>query len=292
MAALRDTAKAKINLTLEVLGRRGDGYHQLRSLVAFAELGDALYLDPDEELALKVDGPFAGALVGDNLVTAAAIAAKAKARAIRLGSFHLIKVLPVAAGLGGGSADAAAALRLLARANAGVLDQESWRELAEGLGSDVPVCLRSQPALVTGRGEIVTAVRRFPPCALVLANPGLPLSAANVYGVLVSSDLAAPPPQPTEVLDFGGSFEKLLDHAARRGNDLEPAALSLAPIIGEVLAALRQCKGARLPRLSGSGPTCFALFATQEEAERAVHSLKAKHQSWWIAATRLEASAG
>ena len=292
MTALCDTAKAKLNLTLEVLGRRDDGYHELRSLVAFAELGDALELEPGEDLALKVEGPFAGALVGDNLVTAAAIAAQAKARAIRLGAFHLTKFLPVAAGLGGGSADAAAALRLLARANAGVLDEESWREIAEGLGSDVPACLRSRPALVTGRGETVTPVRGFPRCAGVLVNPGLPLSAADVYGVLVSSDLAAPPPQPAEPLDFGGSFQKLLDHAARRGNDLEPAALSLASVIGEVLAALNKCDGAHLARLSGSGPTCFALFTTQEEAERTALSLKAKHQSWWIAATSLEASAG
>ena len=206
MTALRDTAKAKLNLTLEVLGRRDDFYHEIRSLVAFAALGDGLELEPGQDLALAVDGPFAAALSGDNLVIAAAEAARSKARAITLGRFRLIKNLPVAAGLGGGSADAASALRLLARANPGTLDEESWREIAEGLGSDVPACLLSRPALITGRGEVVTPVRGFPPCAVVLANPGLQLAAADVYGVLVSSDLLAPPEQPPETLDFGGSF--------------------------------------------------------------------------------------
>jgi 4-diphosphocytidyl-2-C-methyl-D-erythritol kinase len=290
MTALRDTAKAKINLTIEVLGRRDDGYHEIRSLVAFAALGDGLELEPGKDLALRIEGPFAGALSGDNLVLAAANAAKGKARGIKLGGFRLVKTLPVAAGLGGGSADAAAALRLLARANPGTLDQESWREIAEGLGSDVPACLKSRPAFITGRGEVVTPVRGFPPCAVVLANPGLQLAAAYVYGALVSSELLAPPEQPAETLDFRGRFERLLDHAALRGNDLEPAALSLVPVIGEILAALRRCEGAHLARLSGSGPTCFALFATEDEAKSAAASLKTAHSSWWVAATRLEAS--
>ncbi|HET7852028.1 MAG TPA: 4-(cytidine 5'-diphospho)-2-C-methyl-D-erythritol kinase [Methyloceanibacter sp.] len=287
MTALRDTAKAKINLTLEVLGRRPDFYHELKSLVAFAELGDAVELELQHDLGLLVEGPFAGALSGDNLILTAAEAAKRAYPALKLGRFHLIKTLPVAAGLGGGSADAACALRLLARANPGSLDQESWREIAEGLGSDVPACLKSRPALITGRGEIVTPVRGFPSCAVVLANPGVQLAAADVYGVLTSSNLLAPPEQPAESLDFRGSFERLLDHAARRGNDLEPAAMSLAPVIGEVLAALRGCEGAHLARLSGSGPTCFALFAAEDEAKRAAAELRAVHANWWIEATML-----
>lgn len=290
MTALRDSAKAKINLTLEVPGRRADGYHELKSLVAFAELGDAVELELEHDLDLLVEGPFAGALSADNLILTAAAAAKAAYSPLKLGRFHLAKTLPVAAGLGGGSADAACALRLLERANPGALDEESWREIAEGLGSDVPVCLKGRPALMTGRGETVTPVRGFPSCAIVLANPGLPLAAADVYGVLVSSDLAAPPEQPAEVLDFTGSFQRLITYAAARGNDLEPAALSLAPVIAEVLVALQHCEGARLARLSGSGPTCFALFATEDEAKAAATSLQAAHPSWWIAATPLEAS--
>jgi 4-diphosphocytidyl-2-C-methyl-D-erythritol kinase len=290
MTALRDTAKAKINLTLEVLGRRPDFYHELKSLVAFAELGDAVELELQDDLDLLVKGPFAGALSGGNLILAATEAAKRAYPALKLGRFHLTKTLPVAAGIGGGSADAACALRLLSRANPGRLDEESWREIAEGLGSDVPACLKSRPALITGRGEIVTPVRGFPPCAVVLANPGVQLAAADVYGVLVSSDLLAPPEQPAESLDFCGSFERLLDHAAPRGNDLEPAALSLAPVIGEVLAALRRGQGAHLARLSGSGPTCFALFATEDEAKLAAAEIKAKHPRWWVASTTLQSS--
>ena len=290
MTALRDTAKAKLNLTLEVLGGRDDFYHEIRSLVAFPALGDGLELEPGGTLALRIEGPFAAALSGDNLVIAAAEAARSKARAVTLGRFRLTKNLPVAAGLGGGSADAASALRLLAGANPGTLDEESWREIAEGLGSDVPACLLSRPALITGRGEVVTPVRGFPPCAVVLANPSLQLAAADVYGVLVSSDLLAPPEQPAETLGFGGSFKRLLDHAARRGNDLEPAALSLAPVVGEVLAALRRCQGAHLARLSGSGPTCFALFATEAEAKLAAAEIKATHPSWWVASTTLQSS--
>jgi 4-diphosphocytidyl-2-C-methyl-D-erythritol kinase len=290
MTALRDTAKAKINLTLEVLGRRPDFYHELKSLVAFAELGDAVELELQHDLDLLVGGPFAGALSGDNLILTAAEAAKRAYPALKLGRFHLTKTLPVAAGLGGGSADAACALRLLARANPGSLDQESWREIAEGLGSDVPACLKSRPALITGRGEIVTPVRGFPPCAVVLANPGVQLAAADVYGVLTSSELLAPPEQPAESLDFRGRFERLLDHAAPRGNDLEPAALSLAPVIAEVLAALRRCHGAHLARLSGSGPTCFALFATEGEAKHAAAELRTVHSNWWIEATLLHSN--
>jgi 4-diphosphocytidyl-2-C-methyl-D-erythritol kinase len=290
MTALRDTAKAKINLTLEVLGRRPDFYHELKSLVAFAELGDAVELELQDDLDLLVKGPFAGALSGGNLILAATEAAKRAYPALKLGRFHLTKTLPVAAGIGGGSADAACALRLLSRANPGRLDEESWREIAEGLGSDVPACLKSRPALITGRGEIVTPVLGFPLCAVVLANPGVQLAAADVYGVFTSSDLLAPSEQPAVTLDFGGSFDQLLDHAAPRGNDLEPAALSLAPVIGEVLAALRRCHGAHLARLSGSGPTCFALFAAEGEAKLAAAEIKAKHPRWWVASTTLQSS--
>ncbi len=191
MTALRDTAKAKLNLTLEVLGRRADFYHEVRSLVGFTELGDSVALEPGDELALAVDGPFAGALQGDNLIIAAAEAAKAKAPGIALGRFQLTKALPVAAGLGGGSADAAAALRLLAEANPGTLSATALVEIAGRLGSDVTACLASRPALMTGRGEHVTDVRGFPACGVVLVNPGLPLATASVYGALNAAPLSA-----------------------------------------------------------------------------------------------------
>lgn len=289
MTALRDSAKAKLNLTLEVLGRRADGYHQLKSLVGFAALGDSLELVPGDSLGLTVEGPFAGALQGDNLVIAAAAAAKRAAPALKLGRFHLTKTLPVAAGLGGGSADAACALRLLERANPGALSPTSLAEIAGRLGSDVTACLASRAALMTGRGEQVAEIRGLPACGVVLVNPSLPLATASVYAALNT-----PPHSGKEssaaIPDFGGSFERLIDYAAPRGNDLGAAALRLAPVIGEVLAALRHLHGACLVQLAGSGPTCFALFATEDEAKEAASSLQAAHPSWWVAATSLDAS--
>jgi 4-diphosphocytidyl-2-C-methyl-D-erythritol kinase len=290
MTALRETARAKLNLTLEVLGRRGDGYHELRSLVAFARVGDSVELEPGRDLSLTIEGPFGGALAGGNLVTAAAEAARAKRPAITLGHFRLFKMLPVAAGLGGGSADAAATLRLLARANPGALDRDDLMELAASLGSDVTVCLESHPALMTSRGEIVTAVRGLSACGVVLANPGLPLASASVYGALNAPPFPPSPPRAGDAPNFNHSLERLIDYAAPRGNDLEGAALTLVPMIGEVLEALRGAAGARLVRVSGSGPTCFALFASVDEAKAAAGRLAASHPTWWVMASEIGSS--
>jgi 4-diphosphocytidyl-2-C-methyl-D-erythritol kinase len=159
-------------------------------------------------------------------------------------------------------------------------------ELAAKLGSDVAVCLKSEPALITGRGEVVSPVEGFPPCAIVLANPVLPLATAGVYGVLGASQLAAPPHPPAR-LDFDRDFDKLIDHVRPRGNDLEPAAARLAPQIVDLLAALVALKGVRLVRLSGSGPTCFALFTEPRAAYHAAAELAQSHPDWWIAASSL-----
>lgn len=287
MTALRETGWAKLNLTLEVLGRRADGFHELRSLVAFAGLGDEVELEPDGALELQVEGPFAHALGGDNLILKGAKAALDRTPNLRLGCFRLVKLLPVAAGLGGGSADAAAALRLIARANGGALPEGALAELAPKLGSDVAVCLDSRPALITGRGEKVERVRGFPSCGVLLANPGPPLATEAVYAALRAAPLATAPRQAAETLDFGGDFASLLDYARPRGNDLEAPAARLTPEIREVLAALVALEGVGIARLSGSGPTCFALFATEAEAKRAAASLAAVHPAWWIAATKL-----
>jgi 4-diphosphocytidyl-2-C-methyl-D-erythritol kinase len=287
MTALRETGWAKLNLTLEVLGRRADSFHELRSLVAFAGLGDDVELEPGGALELKVEGPFAHALGGDNLILKAARAALHMAPNLKLGRFRLVKLLPVAAGLGGGSADAAAALRLIARANGGALPERALAELAPKLGSDVTVCLDSRPALITGRGEKVEAVSGFPSCGVLLANPGSPLATEAVYAALRAAPLAAAPRQAAEKLNFQGDFARLLDYARPRGNDLEVPAARLTPEIREVLGALVALQGARIARLSGSGPTCFALFAMEAEAQRAAARLAAEHPTWWIAATKL-----
>ncbi|HEV7462602.1 MAG TPA: 4-(cytidine 5'-diphospho)-2-C-methyl-D-erythritol kinase [Methyloceanibacter sp.] len=291
MTALRDTAWAKLNLTLEVLGRRADGFHELQSLVAFAGLGDTVEFDPSAPFELVVEGPFASALGGDNLIVKAAQAASAAHPGLRLGRFLLIKVLPVAAGLGGGSADAAAALRLIGSANDGALPEAELALIAPRLGSDVSACLKSRPALMTGRGEIVSSVRGFPPCGVLLANPGLPLATEAVYAALGAAPLPVSPANALEPPDFAGSLEWLLDYLARRGNDLEAPAMRLAPAIKQVLAALAGVEGVRLVRLSGSGPTCFALFATADEAEREAAALARSHPDWWIAASALGAAA-
>ena len=285
MSALRDTGWAKLNLTLEVLGRRPDGFHELNSLVAFAALGDELALEPGDGLGLEIEGPFAGALAGDNLILKAARAASDRMPELTLGRFRLIKLLPVAAGLGGGSADAAAALRLIARAKPGGLTETELAELAAEIGSDVSVCLASRPALIIGRGESVAPAHGFPSFGVLLANPGLPLATETVYAALRAEAFAPPPRHDADHLDFHSDFESLIDYVRPRGNDLEPPAAHLVPEIRAVLAALLPLQGVRLARLSGSGPTCFALFSTEAEAKRAAAELAGKHPNWWIAAS-------
>lgn len=291
MTALRDTAFAKINLTLAVLGRRADGFHEIESLVAFAALGDDVALEPGEALDLAVEGPFSGALAGDNLVIAAAEAAKALHPELRLGRFRLVKRLPVAAGLGGGSADAAAALRLLARANRGALSGTALASLAPELGSDVAVCLDSRPALIAGRGERVRPVANFPSCGVLLANPGVPLATHDVYAALGAEPLSTVLADD-EAPNFDADFARLMDYVASRGNALQAPAIDLVPMIEDVLAALSRLDGAHIARLSGSGPTCFALFSTEDEAKRAAASLTREHPDWWIAASLLQPRTG
>lgn len=294
-SAFRQIAWAKLNLTLEVLGRRADGFHELRSLVAFAGVGDSVEFAPQDGIGLAdgfptldIDGPFGSGLQGPNLILNAARAVNARIPGLVQGHFRLVKTLPVAAGLGGGSADAAAALRLIAQACDGSFDWGDAEALAPGLGSDVAVCLRSVAALMTGRGEIVEPVSGFPKCGVVLANPGVVLATSAVYRALSASPLAAapePPPPP----DFAGDFEALIAYASARGNDLEPPAKSLAPEVTQVLSVLSSLEGVRLVRLSGSGATCFALFATPREALRASIVLAGLQPDWWIAASTLEA---
>ena len=287
---LTEPAPAKVNLYLHLTGRRDDGYHLLDSLVVFAGIGDTLTAAPAETLSLHVAGPFAAGLAGepDNLVLRAARALAAEA-GVTVGA-HLVldKHLPVASGIGGGSADAAAALRLIASANRGALSETAMAAIAARLGSDVTVCLANRPSLMTGRGEAVEPVGNFPACGVLLANPGIPLPAASVYAELRADDLRAPmllggdgPP------DFHGDFVQLLVYALPRLNDLEAPAARLVPEIREVLAALLALDGPRLARMSGSGPTCFALFATEAEAASAGARLAAEFPYWWVAASAL-----
>ncbi|WP_262296347.1 4-(cytidine 5'-diphospho)-2-C-methyl-D-erythritol kinase [Microvirga sesbaniae] len=282
---LATRAPAKINLTLHVLGRRADGYHALESLVAFASTGDDLRLEPGAALALAVDGPTA-ALAGsgaDNLVLKASRLLAERVEGLRLGTFHLTKRLPVAAGIGGGSSDAAAALRLLARLNGLPLSHPAVREAARLTGADVPVCLEPRARMMRGTGAELGAALDLPRLFAVLVNPRVPVETPAVFkalGLQPGQRLAG---EVHPAIEPRGLIDAL--RAAR--NDLEPPALRLQPLIGEALGLLGRTTGCRLARMSGSGATVFSLYdgcGTTAEAARAV---KHARPDWWVKATSL-----
>jgi 4-diphosphocytidyl-2-C-methyl-D-erythritol kinase len=285
---LVETAPAKVNLTLRVLGRRADGYHEISSLVAFADRGDRLNFAPGGELALTVAGPRAPAAgaIADNLVLKAARALQARIPGLRLGAFHLEKELPVAAGLGGGSADAAAALRLLARANNLAGNDPRLYEAARSTGADVPVCLDPRPRLMQGIGEKLSEPVALPPLHAVLVNPGVAVATKDVFAGWSVADEPAIPFDLAAVAK-AADYAQLLSLLLTRPNDLEEAAIALAPVIAEVLAAMRTLSGCGLARMSGSGATCFGLFSSKAEAAAAEKSLRAKNPAWWVCATTL-----
>lgn len=314
---LRARAPAKVNLTLHVLGRRSDGFHELDSLVAFAGCAaDSLAFEPGPTLALAaIDGPFAGAAGpdGDNLVLKAARAAAERIDGLTLGRYFLAKRIPVAAGLGGGSADAAAALRLLAEANDLAPDDPRLVEAAAATGSDVPACLVSRAARMRGRGEVLEPAD-MAPLAAVLMNPLKALSTAEVFrrlGLAAGESFAVtrdpspckgqggPAPagsggdrpgwssiltDPHPALFFArGGIEPILSCR----NDLEPPARALMPEIGVGLDALAATDRCRLARMSGSGATVFGLYDDPREARRAARALRARLPGWWILPTTL-----
>jgi 4-diphosphocytidyl-2-C-methyl-D-erythritol kinase len=270
-----ELAPAKVNLALHVTGRRPDGYHLLDSLVAFPAIGDRVEAEPAAGLSLTLDGPFARDLgTGpDNLVLRAAqmIRPAGQGAAIRL-----VKSLPVASGIGGGSSDAAAALRLLARL---------WKvplppaEQLARLGADVPVCLRTMPQRMQGIGERLTPVE-LPPFWIVLANPGFPVATAAVFAGLARRDNTPLPDLP----DRFASPEALFAWLGRSRNDLEVPAIALQPSIARVLAALAAQTGCRLARMSGSGATCFGAFAGETMAVAAASALRRGEPGWWVTA--------
>jgi 4-diphosphocytidyl-2-C-methyl-D-erythritol kinase len=281
-AVLLEKAPAKINLTLQVLGRRADGYHELESLVAFAALCDRLTLQPGENDSLEIAGPFAGksGLVADNLVLKALAAARERIAGLKAGLFALEKVIPVAAGLGGGSADAAAALRLIARLNGIPVEDPRLMSAALAVGADVPVCIDARPRVMRGVGEVLSGPLDLPPLPAVLVNPGVALATRDVFTHLAIK----PTKRPSDNVPRG--FDALINYLSRNGNDLTPAACGCAPVVAEVLDLLQRLPGAKLARMSGSGATCFALFGAAGEAAAAAQRLKAK-KSWWVQETML-----
>jgi 4-diphosphocytidyl-2-C-methyl-D-erythritol kinase len=259
-------AAAKINLFLHVGERRDDGYHPLQSLAVFAEAGDVLDFYPAETLSLDVLGPFADGLAGegDNLVLNAARALDATARIV------LTKNLPVASGIGGGSADAAAALRALGKSG-----EHNLMEIAALLGSDVPVCMLSKPAWMEGRGEILTPIAQVPRLPMLLVNPGVAVPTAAVFRAL------------KERRGTGMAIPKKIDLDFLRAttNDLQAPALSIQPVIAGVLDEIDAQPGSLLVRMSGSGATCFGLFDSAERMNAAANKLALAHPNWWVCPT-------
>ena len=282
-----EAAPAKVNLTLRVLGRRSDGYHEIESLVAFARCGDTLRFSPGGELALTVHGPSA-ALAGenaDNLVLKAARALAARIP-VGLGAYHLEKSLPVAAGLGGGSSDAAAALRLLARANQLPLDDPMLYAAARETGADVPVCIDPRARLMRGIGDVLSKPLELLPLQAVLVNPGAALATKAVFAAWRPHAVLPIPIDTGEVARMT-TRKQVVAFLIQQRNDLETAAVGLAPVVADVLAALRGLPGCALARMSGSGSTCFAVFSSAAEAITGAEALHAKYPAWWVRATAL-----
>src|ERR1700712_5577392 len=288
MPALIEQGRAKVNLSLRVMGRRVDGYHDLESVVVFADCADRLSLTPGSELHLKTTGPMAQACgaAADNLVFKSAQLLGERVPGLKFGEFILDKALPVAAGIGGGSADAAAALRLLARANGLALDDPRLIEVARLTGADVPVCLASRACVMTGVGETLQPLW-LPKIPCLMVNPRVPVATQDVFKALGLrhgellvgvTDVIRAPAWPEK----GGSVEDWVEALAASSNDLEAPAMRLHPVIGEVLSALSATNGAWLARMSGSGATCFAIFENTAEAQRAAQKVQLDHPLWWV----------
>ncbi len=282
-------APAKVNLTLHVVRRRPDGFHDLESLVIFAGVADVLALDPSAPSGLAVSGPTATD-AGDtegNLVLKAARALAERVPGLRAGGFHLVKRLPVGAGIGGGSSDAAAALRLLARLNGLGIDDDRVRDAARATGADVPVCVHPRSRMMAGTGDRL----------------GLPLMARPLYAVLANPGIHVPTPavfermgfEPGEARDLGEhpvphdglGHEAFVDLVRSGRNDMEPAALSIAPAIGDAIDVLGATAGHRVVRMSGSGSTCFALYDDRHAARAAAARVAGARPDWWVRATAL-----
>jgi 4-diphosphocytidyl-2-C-methyl-D-erythritol kinase len=288
MPRLKTLAPAKVNLTLCVLARRADGYHDLSSLVAFGSIGDELALAPGASLDLSVDGAFAEAagLPKDNLVLIAARAIQERAEGLRLGRFELTKHLPSGAGLGGGSADAAAALRLIAQANDLGMDDKRLLEAARSVGADVSVCLDSKARLMHDIGDILSAPIPLPKLDAVLVFPGVPLATGDVFE---NFTLVAGPRRKSRyaVSEIPTASGALLEFLARDANDLELAARLSEPAISEVKSLLEQSGEARVVRMSGSGSSFFALYDNTAHAKRAAAKISKRKPDWWVKATTL-----
>jgi 4-diphosphocytidyl-2-C-methyl-D-erythritol kinase len=286
MLMLTEKAFAKLNLYLHVLGRREDGYHVLDSLVAFADVHDTLHFDKDDHYSLDIDGPFGEPLrhaaADDNLITRAIhLLAEATGNQPHM-DVRLIKNLPVASGIGGGSADAAAALRGAARMWGVAVDDPRVLAVAAKVGADVPVCVTGGTAYFAGIGDLISPAPALPACHIVLANPGRPLSTPQVFKAFHGPFSAA-----ARLSHAPAGVQELAAMLKARGNDLTHAATSQIPQIADVLAALRAEHGCLFAGMLGSGATCWGLFGEDSAAEDAADSIAKEKPDWWVVQSRL-----
>ena len=289
-----NTANAKINLNLSVLGKRADGYHALDSLVTFAVLGDELSVSSSDELTLTYEGAFASDLQdsfvheSDDLVLKAATALQQESGTSMSAALQLTKSVPLGAGLGGGSADAAACLRLLNSFWKLDWSMEALMTLGANIGSDIPACLMNAPCRMTGRGEHVTKIDMLPILFCVLVNPGVHLSTAEIFRKLNTSKIDADTRNtPKEELPDLTTYEALYNYLQNTGNDLLSPAMEIAPSIGLVLDAISNT-GADISAMTGSGSTCFGLFKDEVSAHHAKEQLKELFPDYWVEATALK----
>lgn len=272
-------APAKINLYLHVVGKRADGFHLLDSLIVFAETGDYLSVSASNDLVLDIDGPFSAGLKheADNLVLRAARGLAKTAGIEPRARIRLTKNLPIASGIGGGSADAAAALRALMQFWQLDIDLPALRDLALRLGADVPVCLDGSPSFIGGIGEEIIPAGQLPPAWLVLVNPRVPTPTPQVFkarrgGFSAEARWSAPP----------ADAAALATYLQGRRNDLTEAAVTVAPVIRDVLSVIEATRDCLLARLSGSGATCYGLYADAAAAENAAAEIRRRHPDWWV----------
>lgn len=278
-------AGAKINLMLHITGQRNDGYHLLQSLVMFAELGDDITLHPSTDFSLHLVGDFAHALSNnENLITKAAHALAKAMYILPHGSLSLNKNLPIGAGLGGGSSDAAATLTLLAKYWQCKMDLEP---IARQLGSDVPACLQGRPLWMEGKGERITHVTIPFDIPALLVNPRQPLSTQEVY-----QSITPPYAQPQALPSIFPTLHDLIGFLYNTDNMLEAAAKQKMPAIDEIIRGIIRLPDCLLARMSGSGATCFGLFPTREACQHAQYELRDIHPDWWIQATMLKGNYG
>jgi len=275
-------AAAKINLDLLITGRKDDGYHLLDSFVVFADVGDELTAELSDGLSLEISGPFSGDLQGsdDNLIIKAARLLCNEAGVPADIKFHLIKNLPVSSGIGGGSADAAAALKLTIEKLSLNVDEDKLNEIALKLGADVPVCLKSTACIMSGIGEEISEINLKSPAYLLLVNPGASVSTEEVFKH--SHNLRSAFDEKRQIYTDEINFTFILDQLKESRNSLQLAACDIEVKITEVINEISQTEDVLISRMSGSGATCFGLYKTKESCQKAAKKIKDSHKKWWI----------